>query len=68
MMLSENEWHALLQAIRRGLEEIVTGSGYGQVTIECAASTPRDVRVQHSLRFGRDICPDEEILPQASLT
>jgi hypothetical protein len=66
MQLTDTEWRELLRTIKDAVEEIVTGSGYGYVTIECAAGAPRDVQVQRSLRFRRDICPDEDRLPQAS--
>jgi hypothetical protein len=62
--LTDAQWHALQRAIRDAVEEIVTGSGYGRVTIECAAGSPKGVQIQRSLRFSRDICPDEDQVPQ----
>jgi hypothetical protein len=64
-MLSDTEMRLLLQAVREAVEEIICGPGYGKITIECAAGAPRDVQVQRSLRFRRDICPDEDQIPQA---
>jgi hypothetical protein len=64
--LSDAEWRALLCAVRDAVSDIVTGSGYGSVTIECVAGSPKGVKVQRSLRFNRDIYPDEDKLPQGA--
>lgn len=64
-MLSEREWDALLRRIRRALEQIVTGSGFGEVTIQCSAGTPKELRVSESMRF-RDSYLDEDAVPQVA--
>jgi hypothetical protein len=63
--MTEAEMQALMDTVRSAVEEIAGGSGYGRVVIDCAAGIPREIHIDRSLRFRRDICPGEEKIPQA---
>ena len=57
---------ALLTAVKTAVFEIITGSGFGSVTIDCAAGKPKEIRIDKSLRFERDICTSPEaMVPEA---
>jgi len=66
--MREVEWQALMATIRDAIAEIAEGSGYGRVEIVCAAGKPREIHIDRSLRFDRDVCPAEEEIPQGGMS
>jgi hypothetical protein len=56
--MTEDDWEALFAFLRQSYEEIVDGSGYGMIVLSVSAGFLKNVRVERSLRFCRDVTED----------